>query len=132
MFGRLAIRLRAFGQLFRFYQAALVNTAFGFGVYAGLLGLGVNLFAAQIVAQILGMTLNYFTYSRHVFNDRRAGKLQFVASYGMNYLVNLALLAGLNLILFSPYVWGLVATLGASLINYFVLKKLIFVRAPVP
>lgn len=116
------------GQLIRFYQAAAINTLFGYGAFALLIWLGLNLYAAQIVAQVLGVSFNYLTYSRHVFRDRTASKGSFVLAYAGNYLINLALLAGFSQVIASPYVAGLAATIGASLINYLVLRSLVFRR----
>lgn len=124
-----AVRLERFAQLFRFYQAAIVNTAFGFGTYALLIWLGVNLYVAQIVAQVLGVTFNYFTYSRHVFRDREGSRRSFVAAYGTNYLVNLGLLAAFDRLIESDYLAGFASTVCASLINYFLLKHVVFRQA---
>lgn len=120
------------GQLIRFYQAAAINTAFGYGVYAVLVYAGVNLFVAQIIAQVLGVTFNYFVYSRHVFRDRHGSKVSFVLAYVGNYLINLAFLAGFSRMTHSPYLAGLAATVCASLVNYFALRSLVFRRAPAP
>lgn len=117
-----------FGQLVRFYQAAAINTAFGFGIYALMIWLGVNLYVAQVIAQVLGVTFNYFTYSRHAFRDRTASKPSFVLAYVGNYLVNLALLWVFAQVIHSPYVAGLAATIAASLVNYLVLRTLVFRR----
>ena len=124
-----AARIERFARLIRFYQAAIVNTAFGFGTYALLVWLGVNLYAAQIVAQVLGVTFNYFTYSRHVFRDREGSRWSFVAAYGTNYLVNLSLLAIFDRLIESDYGAGFASTVCASLINYFLLKHLVFRKA---
>lgn len=115
-----------FGQLIRFYQAAAINTLFGYGVFALMLWLGLNLYVAQIVAQLLGIAFNYITYSRHVFSDRNASKTSFFLAYIGNYLINLLLLAGFSRIIRSAYAAGLAATIGASLVNYLVLRSMVF------
>ncbi|SFR81704.1 GtrA family protein [Sphingomonas jatrophae] len=120
--------LRRFAELFRFYQAALVNTAFGFGTYALLVWLGLDLYVAQIIAQIAGVCFNYLTYSKHVFRDAQASTGRYILAYLVNYLVNLALLAFFDLFIRSPYAAGALATLFASLINYFALKHVVFMR----
>ncbi len=117
-----------FGQLIRFYQAAAINTAFGFGLYALLIWAGLNLYLAQIVAQVAGVAFNYITYSRHVFREEQSDKRVFVAAYFVNYLVNLALLAMFHRVTASSYAAGLAATVAASLINFFVLKRVVFTR----
>lgn len=114
-------------RLWRYYQAGIVNTLFGYGVYALLLTLGVWMYAAQLIAHVLGVAFNYFSYSRHVFHDSRASKLRFVASYGFNYLLSLASLAAIAQVIRSPYVAGAIAILFVSLVNYFILKNLVFV-----
>ncbi|MEP7007826.1 MAG: GtrA family protein [Sphingomonas bacterium] len=113
-------------ELSRFYQAAAINALFGFGMYAILIWLGLNLYVAQIVAHCLGVAFNYLTYSRHVFRDSEPAKTRFVLAYALNYLVSLASLALVSQFLKSPYVAGLVALGLASGINYFALKYAVF------
>ena len=121
-----------FGRLIRFYQAAAINTAFGFGIYALMIRLGVNIYVAQVIAQVLGVTFNYFTYSRHAFADRDASKGSFVLAYAGNYLVNLLLLWAFAQGIRSPYLAGLAATIAASLLNFLVLRSLVFRRRASP
>jgi len=122
------MRRPRWAELWRFYQAALVNTAFGFGLYAALITCGVNLYLAQAISFSAGVTFNYFMYSRHVFRDGTRDKGRFILAYIFNYGVNLALLAVLNLLIHNAYATGAGATLAASLINYFALKHLVFRR----
>ena len=117
-----------FRRLWRYYQAGIVNTLFGYGVYALLLKAGLWMYAAQLVAHVLGVAFNYFSYSRHVFHDSDASKLRFVVSYGFNYLLALASLAAVSQLVRSPYAAGAMAILFVSLLNYFILKNLVFVR----
>jgi putative flippase GtrA len=113
-------------EIVRFYQAAIINTAFGISAYALLVWLGLNIYVAQAVAQVMGMTFNYFTYSRHVFRGTEPAKLRFAISYAVYYVVALAALAALAQFITSPYAAGIGAALIASLLNYFVLKHLVF------
>jgi hypothetical protein len=55
-----------------------------------------------------------------------ASKLRFLLSYAFNYLLGLASLASAALVFPSPYVAGLVAALFTSLVNFFVLRRLVF------
>ena len=116
------------GRLWRYYQAGIVNTLFGYGMYALLLKLGVWMYAAQLIAHVLGVVFNYFTYSRHAFADAEASKRRFIASYAFNYLLGLASLAAAAQVISSPYVAGIVSIVFVSLVNYFVLKNLVFFR----
>jgi putative flippase GtrA len=125
-----AVSIGSLTRLWRYYQAGIVNTLFGYGVYAVLIGAGLWMYAAQFIAHLLGVAFNYFTFSRHVFQDSRASKLRFVASYGVNYLLSLASLAAAAQVIRSPYVAGLVAITFVSLINYLILKHFVFTVKP--
>lgn len=113
-------------EIIRYYQAGIVNTAFGYGAYAALLWGGVAMYPAQFVAHIAGMAFNYMTYSRHVFRDGERAMWRFAASYLVNYLASVATLAGLSRLISSPYLAGLATVAIISVANYFVLKRLVF------
>jgi len=113
-------------EIFRYYQAAVVNTLFGVGMYSLFVFLGLNMFVAQIVSHVLGVVFNYFTYSRHVFRESRSNKAYFFLSYAANYVVSLGTLLVVSRFVHSPYIAGLIATFLVSIINYFVLKNIVF------
>lgn len=113
-------------RLWRYYQAGIVNTAFGYGLYALFVALGFNMFVAQIVAHLLGMAFNYFTYSRHAFHDSTVSKSRFIASYAVNYLLGLAALWSASQFIPSPYLAGFVAVVIVSLLNYLILRHWVF------
>ena len=115
-------------ELSRFYQAAAVNALFGFGMYAGFVALGMNIYLAQIVAHCLGVAFNYVTYSRHVFRDAGPAKARFLAIYVVNYFIGLGSLALVARFVASPYLAGLIALVLASVINYFALKHIVFIK----
>jgi len=113
-------------RLWRYYQAGIVNTAFGYGLYALFVALGLNMYLAQIIAHVLGMTFNYFTYSRHAFHDSEVSKGRFILSYAVNYLLGLAALWAASRFIASPYLAGFVAVVVVSLINYLILRHWVF------
>lgn len=123
-------RIDRVAELWRFYQAGVVNTLFGFGLYALLVRAGLNMYAAQIVAHVAGVMFNYLTYSRHVFRDSGPAKTRFAASYTVNYLLSVAALALVSIGVRSPYLAGAIATVAVSVVNYFALKHLVFTRRP--
>ncbi len=115
-------------QILRYYQAGIVNTAFGYGLFALLLWCGANVFVAQVIAHVLGVAFNYVTYSRYAFAGQQSSRSRFILSYAANYLLSLAALACLIRVIPSPYAAGLVTTVLVSLVNYVVLKRLVFAR----
>lgn len=122
-------RLAHVTRLVRFYGVAAINTAWGYGVYAALVALGLNLFVAQIGSQILGVTFNYFSYSLGVFHRPPQSKRAYAAAYLVNYLTSLSFLALFHRLGLSPYLAGLGALICASLLNLLVLSRFVF-RSP--
>jgi putative flippase GtrA len=119
-------------ELWRYGQAGAVNAVFGFGAYSLFVWAGLNIYAAQVAATVLGVAFNYLTYSRHVFRDAGPAKMRFAASYVGNYLVSLLMLAIADRLVRSPYLAGLIAIVATAVVNYFALKYLVFRRAPSP
>ncbi|MBV1690032.1 GtrA family protein [Novosphingobium sp. G106] len=116
-------------EVWRYYQAGVVNTGFGFGLYSLLIWLGINMFAAQLLSHCIGVAFNYISYRRHVFRDASSAKMRFTLSYAFNYLAGLAVLASVAQFIVSPYLAGFVSVVIVSFINYFVLKQFVFKAA---
>lgn len=116
------------GRLLRYYQAGIVNTAFGYALYASFVAIGFNMYVAQITAHVIGVVFNYFTYSRYAFRDAQPSKSRFILSYVVNYLLGLATLATVAQFIRSPYLAGAVTMVSVSLANYFILKHFVFFR----
>ena len=116
-------------QLLRYYQAGVVNVLFGYCLFALLVWLGLQVYAAQLVGHVLGVIFNYFTYSRYAFAGQQSSKASFAMSYVGNYFLGLVGLWLALKVVPSPYLAGLASTVGVSVINYFILKRLVF-RSP--
>lgn len=116
-------------ELVRYYAAGAVNAGFGFGLYALLVWVGLDRYPAQLIAHVIGVAFNYLTYSRHVFRDSGPAKLRFAASYTVNYFISLATLAAASAFIASPYLAGLASIVATSIINYFMLRYLVFRKA---
>lgn len=110
----------------RFVVAGVLNTAFGYGLYAALIWLGLDRYAAQAIGYVLGTGFNYFTYSRGVFSKARPAKLRFAISYFGNYLINLTGLKLISYFVPNPYFAGAITTVVVVFCNYFVLKRFVF------
>jgi putative flippase GtrA len=120
-------RLFAGGRrLMRYYGAGVVNTLVGYGLYAGFVALGLNIYVAQALGHVLGMAFNYFSYSRFAFRDEQGSKTRFIGSYAVNYVLGAALLFLAVRIIPNPYLGGLLSTLVLSVINYFILSRFVF------
>ncbi len=117
--------------IIRFYQAAALNAAFGFGLYSVFVYAGMNLFVAQIVAHCIGVAFNYVTYSQYAFRGSAPAKLRFLGAYAINYVVGLLALLLTSSFIASPYLAMAVAIVIATVINFVALKYGVFTK-PAP
>src|SRR5581483_7550712 len=101
-------------------------------LFAGLVTLRVNLFAAQLIAHVLGMAFNYFMFRRWVFRGSRRAILRYIGAYAVNYGLGLAFLAAAHAVIRSPYADGLIAIVLTSAVNYVILKFAVFTRETTP
>lgn len=113
-------------RLWRYYQAGVANTLFGYGLFALFVRTGMNIYVAQITSHVLGVMFNYVSYSRYAFAQHAVSKWRFVLSYALNYLLGLVALIVAMPVVHSPYVAGLAGTIFVSMVNYLILKNLVF------
>ena len=116
-------------KLIKYILVGIVNSAFAYGVYAGLIFLGVHYRLAVLLTFVIGILFNFKTIGRIVFksNDNRL-IIRFAASYMLVYLVANAGLEISHRTGFSLYAAGvLMMPLGAALsfvlFNYFVFRE---------
>ena len=78
----------------RFLATGALNTAFGYGLYALFVALGMPYLPALATATVLGVVFNYFTFGKITFRVALRGGTfaRFVAGYGASLGLNAALL----------------------------------------
>ncbi len=94
-------------KLARFFGVGVLNTLFGYLVYAVLLLLHMPPLLALLIGTICGVIFNYFSIGRLVFRNRGgwATFVRFIVAYAIVYAVNAALLKGLiHYFSLSPFV----------------------------
>lgn len=113
----------------RFLGTGLLNTAFGYGVYALLIIAGAPVWAAVGGATVLGVLFNFFSYGELVFGPSSPGRLPaFIAVYAVLYglnvaLANLLLGAGFGALLSQALLLPFLAALAYVLMRFFVFGK---------
>jgi putative flippase GtrA len=131
MSSRISLRKFSDPKIIKFLCVGLLNTVFGYAVYAGLLFLKVPYLAALFVATIAGVIFNYYSFGRMVFNGQGDWLVfgKFVTAYALIYTVNAALLNGLTKgLLINPYLGQVICiplsvVLSWILMNHWVYKK---------
>jgi putative flippase GtrA len=93
-------------RMLKFLAVGLLNTLFGYSIYAGLVFIDLPYLIALFLATVVGVVFNYFSIGRIVFSAR-GGWLafgKFIAAYVVVYVVNAALLSMLTVNFnLSPY-----------------------------
>lgn len=111
----------------RFLVVGLLNTAFGYLLFAGgiLLGLGPEI--ALLVATILGVCFNFVTTGRLVFADRSQSRIvRFVLAYLVTYLFNVALLRALVSSGIPPLAAQAIALPFVVVATFLILRRFVF------
>ena len=113
-------------ELWTYYKVAFFNTIFGLSVFYMLIFIGLNLFVAQFLGTCAGVLFNYYNYRRHVFRDTKPSRVRYLMAYAFNYGLGVPSLFIWHKVVGSPYIAGFCSTILVSLVNYFVLKFLVF------
>jgi putative flippase GtrA len=80
-------------QVVRFLAVGVLNTAFGYVIFAAGVLAGLPSGIALAIAMVIGVIFNFFTLGRLVFDSRDPTRLpRFVGVYALTYVVNLMLL----------------------------------------
>lgn len=91
---RLPIGKADIWQVVRFLAVGVLNTAFGYAIFAGGVLAGLSSGIALAIAMVIGVIFNFFTLGHLVFDSRDPTRLpRFVGVYMLTYVVNLAMLA---------------------------------------
>jgi putative flippase GtrA len=119
----------ALRQLVRFVLIGVLNTAFGFAIYAIATFGGLSPALALACSLVCGVVFNFFTTGRLVFGRRAASTFpKFVAAYIAVYVVNLVLLSWIISLGFDQLVAQAIA-LPPTVAFTFVLMKFAVFRA---
>jgi putative flippase GtrA len=118
-------------RLVRFLGTGVLNTGFGYAVYALLVLLQLPLWMALLLATVAGVIFNYFSFGRMVFDGHMNLQVfgKFVLAYALIYAVNAGLLHWLTARwLLNPYLGQVLCipfsvVLGWLLMNHWVYKK---------
>lgn len=114
-------------QFVRFVEVGILNTIFGYAIFAGLLYLGLHYTIAAFVSVAVGAFFNFHTTGHFVFGTRHyAFLLKFFTVYLIIYLAKVAGLFGLLQIGINNYLGGALLIVPLALISFFLNKFWVF------
>lgn len=117
-------------QFLMFVLVGLLNTAFGYGVFALLIWAGGRYQAALVVSTIAGVVFNFRTTGRWVFVNRRWAVLpRFFAGYAIILGINIVALGGLIGLGLSSYAGQAVSLPFLVILSFIINKFMVFRRS---
>lgn len=107
----------------KFILVGILNTAFGYFVFAALLYFGLHYTLAVVLSTVAGVLFNFKTTGKLVFkNDNNKLIFKFVAVYALTCIIGIIVLRLAELVNVNLYFAGMVST-GICAIIAFILNK---------
>ena len=120
-------------QFLRFVAVGLVNTAFGYGVFAALVIVGIAPMPALVLAYVVGILFNFVTTRRFVFGrSESSGFLRFVGAYAVIYVFNVLLYEAFAAMGATPLVSQAICLPIIAIFSFFLFKLHVFKDARPP
>lgn len=129
LWNRPEIRKFDLSRLIRFGLVGGVNTVVTYGVYAGIILLGVHYNSALACEYVVGIILGYFLNRIWTFSDRvhlEHPFKKYLATYAGVFLINLVFLNALVWLSFHPLPGQVVALGLATLASYMLQRNWVF------
>lgn len=116
-------------QIANFILVGVVNTLFGYSVYAVFIYLGLNYILAVLMATIFGVLFNFKTIGKFVFDSSHDGLIgRFVFVYAIVFIINIITIKILKEFGLNDYISGLLAIVPASVASFILNKYFVFER----
>jgi putative flippase GtrA len=116
-------------KIIKFLSAGVLNTVFGYSVYALLLFIKTPYLIALLAATIVGVLFNYFNFRRMVFYGVGGWFVfgKFVIGYALIYSANAILLGALTRYLhINPYIGQVVCIPMSVLLSWFLMNYWVY------
>jgi len=114
-------------KFFRFVVVGVVNTIFGYSLFALLIYLKFHYSIAVLISTIIGVLFNFKTTSRIVFkNDKNHLLFKFILVYVFTYFLNIGLIKLLIYTKLSMYLIGAICIVLMSVISFLLNKVFVF------
>ena len=114
-------------QVIRFIAVGVVNTLFGYGIYAVLIFVGLHYMNAVLFATIAGVLFNFKTIGHYVFESHdRSLLLKFFMVYGIVYGINIGLIRLFSVWNIDYYTAGFLAIVPCAAVSFILNKRFVF------
>ena len=111
----------------KFLLVGILNTIFGYSIFAFFIFLKFHYTVATLFATVLGIVFNFKTIGNLVFkNNEKALIFRFTGVYIVIYLINITLLRVLKFFALNIYIAGAVLLLPLALLSFVMNQKYVF------
>ena len=110
-----------------FLVVGLLNTGFGYGLFALLIYFKVHYSLASLISTFLGILFNFKTTGGIVFKNKNNLLIfRYFLAYGITYLLGLLLLYITNYFEISNYIAGAIWLFPGAVFSYFLMNSIVF------
>lgn len=114
-------------RFYRFIFVGIINTIFGYAVYALLIYLHFHYVWAALLSTIVGTLFNFKTTGKIVFNNSRNHLLlKFIMVYALVYILNITIIRIVTSFYSNQYLGGALALLVAVPVAFILNKEFVF------
>jgi putative flippase GtrA len=114
-------------QLVHFLIVGVLNSAFGYGIYALFIFAGLHYTLAALLSTILGVLFNFKTFGTFVFKNKRNVLIfKFIGVYSFLYMINISFLKIFNMLQMNMYLAGAILIVPSAILSFILNKKLVF------
>lgn len=114
-------------KLIRFFLVSGLNTAFGYGLFALLVFIGLHYIISGFISTIAGILFNFKTIGIIVFKEHNNSLIfRFFAVYGITYLCNIGGIALLKYVGFNTYYAGAILLIPSGLLAFILNRFFVF------
>jgi putative flippase GtrA len=117
-------------QFVKFLFVGLLNTLFGYAVFAALIYAGMPAMPALVLTYVTGVLFNFVTTGRLVFSRSRGTLARFIAAYVVIYFFNLALFKTVEAFGAGPLVAQALCLPVVAVFSFLLLKFQVFRDRP--
>lgn len=114
-------------QLIVFLAVGVLNTLFGYTIFALLIFLGLHYTMAVFIGTIIGVLFNFKTTGKIVFSSSDNSLVwKFFSVYGVVYLLNIIGLYLCEKMSIDIYVAGAILIIPMALVSFWLNKRFVF------
>ena len=111
----------------KFVVVGILNTLFGYSLFALFIYLKFHYSLAVLLSTVLGILFNFKTIGRLVFQSRNNRLIfRFAGVYCITYLLNVAALRVLDGLRVNMYVAGLLLLIPIAVVSFIMQSKYVF------